>query len=155
VDLEYSKSDPLLMSDRDYLSIGRFSAGTSVIPDAHFYAFNSTGVVFSIPAPVAIPPCGGTPPAFQNCFLRSGGTPVTFSHDGSSIVSYNPGLSASGGSVLVPPFANGGDGYALEDLTALATGIERKTANFLGHYDITDHLKLSGQFLYSHELGTD
>lgn len=148
VDLEYSKSDPLLMSDRDYLSIGRFAAGTSVIPDAHFYAYNPTGVVFSAPAPV--PVCGG-----KNCFLRSGGTPVTFSPDGSSLVPYNPGLNAAGGSALAPPFANGGDGYPLKDLTALATGVERKTANFLGHIDLTDHLKLSGQFLYSHEVGTD
>lgn len=151
VDLEYSKTDPLLMSQRDYPAIGRFSAGLSVIPDAHFYSFNNTGVIYRIP-PAPVPICSGPNP---NCFLFSGGQATTFSPDGSTIVAYNPGLNAGGGIPLTPPFADGGDGYRLQDLTALATGVERKTANFLGHYDITDHVKLSGQFLYDHEVGTD
>jgi outer membrane receptor protein involved in Fe transport len=152
VDLEYSKTDPLLMSQRNYPAIGRFSAGLSVIPDAHFYSFNNTGVIYRIP-PAPVPICSGPNP---NCFLyNGGGQALTFSGDGSSVGVYNPGVNAAGGIPLSPPFAEGGDGYRLRDLTALATGVERKTANFLGHIDITDHVKLSGQFLYDHELGDD
>ncbi|HWE46147.1 MAG TPA: TonB-dependent receptor [Caulobacteraceae bacterium] len=149
-DFEWSKSDPLLQSQRNYPEIGRFAAGLQVMPDAHFYAFNKTGVLFSIPAPVPI--CSGVG---GNCFVNSGGGPIAFSADGSSLVAYNPGLNASGGQALSPPFANGGDGYALRDLTALATGIHRRTLNVLGHYDITDHIKLSASVVYDHEVGYD
>ena len=149
-DFEWSKTQPLLQTQRDYEASTRFAGGLEVIPDANFYAFNRTGVLFSIPAPVPI--CGGPG---GNCFVYSGGNALTFSKDGTTLVTYNPGTGPGGSPSLFPPFANGGDGYPLEDLTALSTGIERRTLNVVGHYDITDHLKVSAQLVYNHEVGTD
>ncbi|MBS0362427.1 MAG: TonB-dependent receptor, partial [Proteobacteria bacterium] len=116
---------------------------------SRFWEFSTAGVIFTTPAPV--PVCGGA-----NCFLRVGGVPQQFSADGTGLVAYNPGLNpVTGGTALVPPFATGGDGFPLKDLSGLLSGVERYSANFLGHYDITDHMKLSGSLLYGRTKGTD
>jgi iron complex outermembrane receptor protein len=148
-DLEWSKTEPLSTSDRPTSALSRATSGTTEILNARFYEFNTSGVIFSTPAPV--PVCGG-----QNCFLRVGGVPQQFSANGASLTAYNPGLNATtGGTALIPPFATGGDGFALSDLNALYSGVERYNANLLGHYDLTDHMKLSGSLLYGTTRGDD
>ncbi len=149
LDVEWSKSDPLGTNDRPTSALSRSTSGTTEILNSRFYEFNSNGVIFTIPAPV--PACGG-----QNCFLRVGGVPQQFSADGTSLVAFNPGLNPTNGTgLLIPPFATGGDGFPLKDLSGLLSGVERWSANLLTHYDVTDHMKLSGSVLFGSTRADD
>lgn len=112
--------------------------------DTRFWEFTQNGVIFIIPAPVPIPPCG-----FDYCFLRSGGQPTTFDADG-NVVPYDPGSI-----FFPPPFAEGGEGFRFSDLTGLRTAVERLSGNLIGHYDLTDQITLSGEFLYSETEGEE
>ena len=149
VDFEWTKSPSLGTADRPISALSRSTSGTTEILNSRFYEFNTNGVLFTIPAPT--PACGGA-----NCFLRIGGVPQQFSADGASLIAYNPGLNpTTGGTALIPPFATGGDGFKLSDLSGLFTGIQRYSTNVLAHYDLTDHAKLSGSFLYGRTEGDD
>ncbi|HEY3950709.1 TonB-dependent receptor domain-containing protein [Phenylobacterium sp.] len=149
LDVEWSKSDPLTNDDRPTPALSRSTSGTTEILNSRFYEFNTNGVIFTIPAPT--PACGGA-----NCFLRAGGVPQQFSADGTSLIAFNPGLNpTTGGTALIPPFATGGDGFPLKDLSGLLSGVERYSANLLSHYDIDDHMKLSGSLLYGRTRGDD
>ncbi len=149
VDFEWSKAPSLGTADRPISALSRSTSGTTEILNSRFYEFSTNGVIFTIPAPT--PACGG-----QNCFLRVGGVPQQFSADGASLINYNPGLNpTTGGSALIPPFATGGDGFKLSDLSSLYTGLERYSFNVLSHYDLTDHAKLSGSFLFGKTQGDD
>lgn len=65
-----------------------------------------------------------------------------FAADG-TIVSYNPGT-------MYDFFASGGDGLRYQDLVVgLRTGVERITANLIGHYDLTDNLTISTELLFA------
>jgi iron complex outermembrane recepter protein len=157
VNVEWSKAPSLLSASRPETNPFRITAANPAdtgpndgipalirIYDARFYAFNPNGVIFTIPAPVALPPCGG-----QICFLRSGGTPQQFSADGQSLIAYNPGA------IFNVPFAKGGQGESFGDLASIYVGVKRFNVGSIGHYDITDHMKLSGSVLYSEVTSTD
>jgi iron complex outermembrane receptor protein len=149
LDVEWSKSDPLDTDSRPISALSRSTSGNTQILNSRFYEFSSNGVIFTIPAPT--PACGGA-----NCFLRVNGVPQQFSANGTSLIPYNPGLNpTSGGTALVPPFATGGDGFPLKDLSGLLSGVERYSANLLTHYDVTDHMKLSGSLLFGSTRGDD
>jgi outer membrane receptor protein involved in Fe transport len=149
LDVEWSKSDPLLTGDRPTSALSRSTSGTTEILNSRFYEFSTNGVIFTIPAPT--PACGGA-----NCFLRAGGVPQQFSANGTSLIAYNPGLNpTTGGTALIPPFATGGDGFPLSDLAGLLSGVERYSANMLSHLDLSDHMKLSGSLLYGRTRGDD
>lgn len=148
--VEWSKSDPLYGQDRPRSNLSRLtvsnSANTSAtdgVPavrellDAHFWPFNTNGVIFSTPAPVS---------AF---LVRSGGVAQQFSADGTSLVNYDTGAVAG------VPFASGGDGFDYRDLAALYSGVERFNVNLLGRYDLTDRIKLKGELLYANTEGRD
>lgn len=104
-----------------------------VIP-AYFWNHNGNGVIFSAPAP---------PPNF---LTQVGGTPAQFAPDG-SVIAYDPG------NILGIPFAEGGDGTRYSDLAGLRTGVERHTANLIGHYDISDNLRFNAEILYAQTTG--
>lgn len=157
VNLEWSKNDPLMNRDRPETNPYQINTSNPAdrgptdglpsvirITDARFYAFNPNGVIFTIPAPVPIPPCGN-----QICFLRSGATPLQFSPDGQSIIPYNPGT------IIGVPFAQGGEGTSFGDLAALYVGVERYSLGTVGRYDLSDHLKLSGSVLYTQVKSSD
>lgn len=149
--LEWSKSDPLLDYDRPRSNLGRITAAnpantsaTDGIPsvigitDARFWEFNANGLLFS-PAPAPVP-----------TFIFSvGGVPQQFNAAGTALTAYNVGTRYG------VPFASGGDGLSYRELAALYTGVERTSANIIGHYDLTDHLKVSGEFIYARVEGTD
>jgi iron complex outermembrane receptor protein len=148
--IEWSKTDPLFDRDRPLTDLARVTytnpANTSTtdgIPpllpayNATFYSYNNNGVIFTTPAP---------PPNF---ILRAAGTPQQFNAAGTGLSAYNIGT------YLQIPFASGGDGFAYQDLATLRTGVERKNVNAIGHYDFSDHLKLSGELLYSNTVGRD
>jgi iron complex outermembrane receptor protein len=133
-DVEWSETGSLLYSQRPESSTNLvLTPGNQLITNPHFWEFSSGGVLFGIPAPVAMPP-----------FLTPGpgGGGLQFGADG-SLVPYNPGQTAV-------PFGSGGQGIPYGDLSSLFAGVKRENANILGHYDLTDHLKLSTELLYSH-----
>jgi outer membrane receptor protein involved in Fe transport len=144
VDVEWSKSPPLAFRDRPLSNLSRITGSNAAdtgpndgipsvqeILDAHFWEFNRNGVIFSIPAPV--------PP-----FL----TGLQFAPDG-SVIPYDPGT------IHGVPFAAGGDGFRYSDLAGLRSGVERFSANAIGHYDLTDHLTLSTELLYAKTKGVE
>ena len=142
--VEWSKTQPLAFDSRPITQLSRITSSNSldtgpndgipsireVIP-ARFWPFNYNGVIFQTPAPVA-------------GFLRG-----QFNPDG-SVAAYNPGT------ILGVPLAQGGDGFAYSQLVGtLRTGIDRITANAIGHYDLTDNVTLSAELLYARTKATE
>ncbi|MBB5519564.1 TonB-dependent receptor domain-containing protein [Amphiplicatus metriothermophilus] len=152
---EWSESPILEFRDRPLTNLSRITTGNpedtgpndgipsvrEVMP-AHFWPFNSNGVIYTIPAPAPLPPCGG-----QICFLRQDGQPLQFSPDG-SVVPYDPGV------IMGIPFAKGGDGFRFSDLAGLRTGVERVATNAIGRYDITDRVRFSAELLFARTTGS-
>lgn len=178
INAEWSRTDPLFATDRPTPALGRTTQANpadtgpndgipSVVPvfDSRFWEFNNTGVLFYIPSPVcqSSPPSPAQPGFPVRCFvtidgaqynqLAGVGTPAQFSSDGSTLVPYNPGSFAGPGPSI--PFASGGDGLAYNELAALYSGVERASANLIGHYDLTDKVRLSTELLYSQVEGED
>lgn len=157
LNVEWSKTNPLSTHDRPETNPYQLAApnpadtgpsdgisSTKRFTDAHFYAFNPNGVIFTIPAPVPLPPCGN-----RICYLYSNNVAQQFTADGAGLTAFNPGT------IFTTPFASGGDGTAFADLSSLFVGVERYNADMIGHYDFSDHLRASGSFLYSEVRSTD
>ncbi len=156
VNVEWARSEPLFFTDRPLTNRSRVTVPNPAdtgpndgIPsirellDTHFTSFTTTGVIFTIPAPVPLPPCG-----FQICFARLNGQPLQFDIAG-NVVPYNPGA------IFGVPFSQGGDGFLFANLQGLRTGIERLSANLLAHYDLSDGIKLSTELLYARTEGSE
>ncbi|MEH3048471.1 TonB-dependent receptor plug domain-containing protein [Sphingomonas adhaesiva] len=143
--VEWSKTAPLAYDTRPRTQLGRITvpnsantSGSDGIPstreifDARFWEFNDNGVIFTTPAPVS------------RFLLRQ-----QFQPDG-SLAAFNLGTQYG------VPFASGGDGFAYSKLVGtLRTGVERVTANVLGHYDLTDGITLSTELLYARTDATE
>ena len=150
VDVGWSRSPTLRFADRPLSNLGRITvsnpANTSdsdgipaltEIFNAGFWPFNGNGVIFTAPAP---------PPNF---LLRNGaGSALQFSPEG-GVIPYNPGT------IRGIPFASDGEGFPYQELAGLRTGVERFTANAVGHYELTDHVTLSAEFLYARTKGSE
>lgn len=146
VDAEWSTSPTLRFGARPLSNLSRITVSNPAdtgpgdgVPavkellDAHFWEFNTNGVLFNAPAPFTR-------------FLTGGG--LQFAPNG-SVVGFNPGTSVG------IPFASGGDGFRYSDLAGLRTGVDRVTANVVGHYDVSDHLTVSTELLYARTKGTE
>jgi outer membrane receptor protein involved in Fe transport len=110
---------------------------TAPVADPHFWPFNGVGVIARTPAP-----------ALSNLLAQ-------FSTDGRSIASYDPGRRYVTGFNCAIPFCSGGDGLPYSEIASLYTGTETVNVAAIGHYDLTDTLRLSGQLLYARVDGTD
>src|SRR5690606_11260655 len=95
---------------------------------------NENGVIYNAPAP---------PPMF---LTMVNGAPAQFTPSG-DIAPYNPG------DILGIPFASGGDGFRYSELAGLRTAVDRLTANLIGHYDLTERVRFSAEFLYAETEG--
>lgn len=150
IDIGWSKSPTLRFSDRPLSNLGRLTVSNPAdtgpsdgIPsvreifNAAFWPFNGNGVIFTRPAP---------PPVFLA--RNAGGSALQFDSAG-NVVPYNTGT------IQGIPFASGGDGFAYQELAGLRTGVERITANLVGHYDLTDRLKISTELLYARTKGSE
>jgi outer membrane receptor protein involved in Fe transport len=150
-DFEYSKNSPLLESDRGWFARSPSSVSnplntsqsdgqppTFYVFNAHLWRFNDNGVIFT---------SNSTSP---NALLRLNGSPLQFSPDGQNVVPYDTGIIQKNSSAAV-----GGEGFDRRRLSTLVSGVERYTGSLIGHYDITDHVKLSGEFIFGHERGSD
>ena len=95
---------------------------------------------FGIPAPVG--------PTDAN------GDPVFFGPDG-QFVTQIPGVNP-GGPNEFSFFSSGGNGFSyIRDTSNLLTKTERWNANLIGHYDMTDNVRLFAEGWYSHTKGTN
>lgn len=140
--VEWSESPSLEFDDRP---LGRKSITTStpnrsdtgpndgipsrlLVENSHFWPFNRNGVIWQIPNP--------TRPDFMLAQFGENG-----------IIPYNSG------NILGIPFADGGDGRRLSELTGMRTAVERQNASVIGHYDITDNIRLSTELTYAKNEG--
>ncbi|MBH0114529.1 TonB-dependent receptor [Novosphingobium sp. YJ-S2-02] len=149
LDVNYAKTPLLRFADRPLSALGRLTVSNpndggpndgipSVVEqlDTHFWPFNGNGVIFNTPAP------------FTRFLTQSNGTALQFDPSG-NVVPFDPGSNVG------IPFASGGDGFPYRDLVGLRTGVERFTANLIGHYDLTDEITLRTEMLYAHTEGTE
>ncbi|QKS02022.1 TonB-dependent receptor [Sphingomonas sp. CL5.1] len=156
VDVEYSRTDPLLETDLPYFERGPRSVTnfantgpndgqppTVIAYGGHLWRFNGNGVIFANNA------------SAPSNLLRINGSPVQFSPDGQSIIPYNTGAIQLSSPTVASSTALGGEGFDTRLLSTFLTGVERYTGSAIGHYDFSDHVRLSGEFLYSHQRGTD
>ncbi|WP_374469959.1 TonB-dependent receptor domain-containing protein [Phenylobacterium sp.] len=147
VNLEWSKTRPLYDYDRPRSNLGRVtisnpanrgpSDGVPAVTenfDTRFVSFNANGVLFN------------PGPPFASSIYRVNGTPQQFSPDGQTLIPYSVGALLNNN---VPPFTSGGDGQPYQELAALFAGVERWTCTVIGHYDLTDRIKLSGELLFA------
>lgn len=143
LNVEYSDTPSLLASERDptarayatvanpdYNGPGEGVPARLPILDRRFPEFNEHGVLFSIPAPL---------PMF---LVSSDGAPLQFDSNG-NLRPYDPG------EYYQPAFASGGDGYEYADLAALHSSVERLNTYLIGHIDLTPHVRLSTELLFS------
>jgi len=149
VNVEYAQRPSLRFADRRRSNLSRITQSNAddtgpddgipsvrEVLDAHFWEFNPNGVIFNIPAPV---------PAL---LTRLNGSPVQFGPDG-SVIPYDPG------NILGVPFAEGGQGFRYSDLAGLRTGVKRTSINAIGHYDLSDRVTLSGEFMFARTDGSE
>lgn len=146
---EWAATPELMFGDRPRTNLSRITQGNPAdtgpddgipsvqeILDAHFWNFNENGVIYNIPAP---------PPMFLTLV---GGAPAQFT-PGGDIAPYNPG------NILGIPFASGGNGFRFSELAGLRTAVDRLTANLIGHYDVSDRMRLNAEFLYAQTEGEE
>lgn len=146
---EWSSTPSLFFKDRALTNLARVTQNNpndtgpndgipsvQEVLDAHFWNFNANGVIYNIPAP----------PPFALTMVN--GAPAQFDSNG-NIVPYEPG------NILGIPFATGGDGFRFSDLTGLRTGVDRVAANLIGHFDLTERVRLRGEFLYAKTEGEE
>jgi len=149
INLEYTQRPSLSFADRARSNLSRITQTNPLntgpndgIPsvrevlDAHFWEFNTNGIIFNTPAPV---------PAL---LTRVNGSPVQFGPDG-SVIPYDPGT------ILGVPFATGGQGFRYSDLAGLRTGVKRTSINAIGHYDLTDKITLSTELMFARTDGSE
>jgi len=105
--------------------------------DARFWNFNEGGVIYNTPAPVL------------GLLTSLNGSQLQFAPNG-DVVPYNPGTLNG------VPFATGGQGFSYANLVpVIRSGVERVTANAIGHYDFSDTLKLRAELLYAKTDGVE
>jgi len=154
---EWASSPALRFTDRPRTSLNRVTWANPAdtgpndgIPsrreviDTRFWEFTQNGVIFTLPAPVPIPPCG-----FMHCLLRVNGQATQFDPNG-NVVAYDPGDI-----FFPPPFAEGGEGFAYSGLTGLRPQVDRVAVNAIGHYDLSDSLTLRAEVLVAETEGTE
>jgi len=164
-------------ADRNPLYAGPNGGISSVagLNNSRFWEFNNNGVLF-------VRPPGTAPGAYQGAFgggffvtgngqsFANGGIPTQFNAAGTGLIPFNPGAFPPGtplpsaannvhgpasAGYVDPIFASGGDGYPYSALTALYSGVERRSVNLLGHFDLTDQIRLSTELTYGHTRGDD
>lgn len=151
LNMEYSKTRPLLEYARRATSIAARAvtnpdntSTTDGIPPTmyvygtRFWQQNRDGIVF------------GARSSSPAALLRLDGSALQFSPDGQSVVPYDTGTVYGVGNTAV-----GGQGLDVRDNSTLAAGVERFAATAIGHFDLTDDVRLSGEFLYGRQTARD
>ena len=153
VNVDWSKTDSLAYEDRPWTAAALTTIPnpanvsthdglppTLYVTGGHVWTYNNNGVIFM--------PYAGFSPTTSALVRNGAGSALQFSADGSSIIPYDTG--ATYGTKAV-----GGQGQSYADLSSLTAGLERTSLYGVGHYDLTPHMKLSTEFLYSHQFTDD
>jgi iron complex outermembrane receptor protein len=150
LNVDYSHSDPLLQSQRS------FSAAFPIpVPNPAFVPGGKSTVLL-LNGRDATDTAGGlvlaSNTALDTTAVLTGanGLGFRFNPDG-SLAPYNLGVSYP----TFPYITQGGDGYPLGSENTLLPGIERITMNEVGHFDLTDHVKLTSELLYARTTAND
>ncbi len=151
VNLEFSKTDPLLERDRPLTALSarnvpnpaNVSTTDGISPtmwvlNGRMWQINNQGVIFA--STVNNP----------SSLLRAGGQALQFSADGTTVVPYDTGLIQGTSSTAI-----GGQGRDWRDLSTLQAGVRRYSGTLIGHYDVTDNVRLIGEFVYSRQVADD
>jgi len=174
INFEWSKTDPLLQSQRPEAALSLIPDGDPryngpnnqgiypnyFLPNASFWEFSNNGVLFTLPPGAPYQAAfGGAFLVTQNGVHYPGGMPVQFNATGTGLIPYNlggfpPGTGPNQAFVGIP-FASGGDGYPYEDLGSLYSGVERHNLFVLGHFDLTDSVKVSTELSWGRTRGID
>ncbi|PZQ59447.1 MAG: TonB-dependent receptor [Phenylobacterium zucineum] len=150
VDLEYSKTRPLLEyarrrtgeGPRNVPNLANTSTTDGIPPTVwvfggRFWSQNYDGVIFQ------------TNTALPSGLLRQNGGAFQFS-PGGQVIPYDTGLIQGTSSTAI-----GGQGLDVRENSTLAAGVERWNGTVIGHYDITDSIRVSGEFLFGRQEGRD
>lgn len=155
INLEYSKNDALLRYQREIGLLQPFAvqnlapgAGTNGIPrqvyiqDYRIPNLSQTGTVVISPALFGV-----------DSLLRVGGQSVRFNADGTALESFDPGTPFQS----YPLAVFGGD-YDTKTHSGrsgtMIPSVERYVGNLVGHFDLTDDIKLSGELTFAKVIGT-
>lgn len=149
--LEYSKTRPLLEHARRVTSEAARTVtnpantsssdgipSTMYVFGSRFWQQNRDGVIF------------GMNSATPGALLRLDGSALQFASDGLSVVPYDPGEIQGNSSTAI-----GGDGLDVRDNSSLVAGVERWSGTVIGHFDLTDQVRVSGEFVYGRQIGRD
>jgi iron complex outermembrane receptor protein len=153
VNVDWSKTDSLAYESRPWtasalttipnpanVSTTDGQPPTIYVSNGRVWTYNNNGVIFT--------PFSGFSPTTSNLLRNGSGSALQFSSDGSSIIPYDPGVTNGTKAI-------GGQGQSYADLSSLTAGLERADLYGVAHYDITPHMKVSSEWLYSHELTDD
>lgn len=151
INLEFAKTEPLLEADRPLTALSarnvpnpaNVNATDGISPTmwvfgGRMWQINNQGVIFSSTA--------NSPTSL----LRSGGQALQFSADGQTVIPYDPGIIQGTSSTAI-----GGQGRDWRDLSTLQAGVKRYAATMIGHYDLTDNVRLIGEFVYARQEADD
>lgn len=160
VNAEWASTPVLRYTDRpEFMAlIGRFSRPNPAdtgpndgipesieLPDQSFWNFNPNGTVWNgFPPPFPF----NQPPPVPPFVTRLNGAPLQFT-PGGSVVPYDPGM------ITGIPFSSGGDGLPYGSLEGLRTGTDRVSTYLVGHYDVTDQVRIFTELLYSRTVGKE
>ncbi len=153
VNIDWSKTDSLAYEDRPWSAAALTTlpnpankTTTDGLPptlyysNGHVWTYNNNGVIFS--------PFNSFSPTASNLLRNGAGSALQFSSDGASVIPYDTG-------VINGTKAIGGQGQSYADLSSLTAGLERTSLYAIGHYDLTSHMKVSTELLYSHQMTDD
>ena len=151
VTAEYTKQDGLTYADRSTLpyetqqpsdACKALGYGACLVTNARVPSIFPGGIP-TINAGLAN---SGTP-TYPNAIHNAAGQVVAFAPDG-TLQGVNLGIQNNG---LV--FGSGGDGDNLRTQSSFVAPLERVLVDGLAHFDLTDHLRVFGEFEYSHADG--
>lgn len=154
VNVEYSKTEALLEYDRPWTDLSPIKVTnpndtgaddgepTQIYITHPRYRFHNRNGVLYRPS--------GSPPFFATFLSDAEGQLYQFSDDGSRVIAYDPGVYYGGSASAI-----GGDGQDWRETSTMATGVERYTATAISHFDVSDGVRLLGEFTYGHQKGDD
>jgi iron complex outermembrane receptor protein len=150
VNVDYSKSDSLLFTDRERSAEVPFAGtnpanktATDGIPATVY--FTNTKTWSSSFNGILWKDTGNTAASL----LQVGGKPVQFDAAGTSLIPYNTGT------IVFSNLAQGGDGVDYNSKSSLFAGVERFAGTLIGNYKLTDDINLSTELLFARTRSSD
>jgi len=161
VAFEYARQDGVLPADR---SIGRRDINFQDNPDPNGpnqIIGDNTEMVWQVPltgVPLLNPGFWDVPVGGSNGFMDANGNGLIFEVDGQTLISATPDIIGTPWNIV---FGTDPGGFfnpyviSLGRTNTLLTPSERWATNALGHYDITDNIRVFSEFLFARTESVD